>query len=160
MRDDVWKLPLSGKAKRYARRRGLRSMMRQPDDFVAVNAELTNPGKPNVFKNRDAVGLVKKSMKGYHGESRARKIIKLMLEKKINGIEEKAIFAKKKFGELKLNQIFTASLWKSGERIKFVKRDSKTATPYEHFVKHGHPRGWGYGRTQFYSDDKVIGHNK
>ena len=38
-------------------------MMRQPDDFVAVNAEITNPGKPNKFKNYDAVGKVPHAMK-------------------------------------------------------------------------------------------------
>jgi hypothetical protein len=61
VRDDIGTLPLSAKAKAYARRKGLKSMMRQPDDFVAVNAEITNPGKPNVFKNYDAAGSVKKT---------------------------------------------------------------------------------------------------
>jgi hypothetical protein len=36
-------------------------MMRQPDDFVKVNALMTNPGKPNKFTNRDAGGKVKKA---------------------------------------------------------------------------------------------------
>jgi len=35
--------------------------MRQPRDFTAVNAEITNPGKPNKFQNYDAVGSVKKT---------------------------------------------------------------------------------------------------
>lgn len=51
MRDDVWALPLQQAAKLYARRRELRSMERQPKDFVKVNAMLTNPGKPNKFRN-------------------------------------------------------------------------------------------------------------
>jgi hypothetical protein len=62
-RDDVWKLPIPRAAKLYARRSGLRSMMRQPDDYVKVNAMLTNPGLPNKFVSRDAVGKVKSAMK-------------------------------------------------------------------------------------------------
>lgn len=61
MRDDIDILPLPAKAKAYARRKGLASMMRQPDDFVAVNAEITNPGKPNKFKNNDVVGKTHKT---------------------------------------------------------------------------------------------------
>jgi hypothetical protein len=53
MRDDIDKLPLSKEAKAYARRTGLKSMMRQPKDFAVVNAQITNPGKPNVVKNYD-----------------------------------------------------------------------------------------------------------
>lgn len=53
-RDDIDKLPLSPGAKAYARRSGLKSMMRQPGDFARVNAALTNPGKPNVVKNYTA----------------------------------------------------------------------------------------------------------
>lgn len=40
-------------------------MMRQPKDFVAVNAEITNPGKPNKFRNYDAVGRVKNTWESY-----------------------------------------------------------------------------------------------
>lgn len=46
-------------------------MMRQPDDFIKVNAMLTNPGKPNKFKNYDAVGKVPHAMKG--GKSKKAK---------------------------------------------------------------------------------------
>jgi hypothetical protein len=53
MRDDIDKLPLPKEAKAYARRTGLKSMMRQPKDFAKVNAMLLNPGKPNVVKNYD-----------------------------------------------------------------------------------------------------------
>jgi hypothetical protein len=51
MRDDINKLPIPKAAKAYARRSGLKSMMRQPKDFTKVNAMLTNPGKPNKVKN-------------------------------------------------------------------------------------------------------------
>lgn len=51
MRDDINKLPLPDAAKRYARRKGLATMKRQPKEFSAVNAMLTNPGKPNKVKN-------------------------------------------------------------------------------------------------------------
>lgn len=57
MRDDINKLPLPREAKAYARRKGLKSMMQQPAQFLRVNAALTNPGKPNIFKNYD-VGKV------------------------------------------------------------------------------------------------------
>jgi len=53
-RDDIGKLPLSAGAKAYARRSGLKAMMRQPRDFARVNAEITNPGKPNKVKNYTA----------------------------------------------------------------------------------------------------------
>lgn len=53
-RDDIEKLPLPAAAKAYARRSGLKSMMRQPKDFAAVNAALTNPGKVNKVKNYTA----------------------------------------------------------------------------------------------------------
>ena len=51
MRDDINKLPLSKDAKAYARRTGLKSMMNQPKQFMKVNAQITNPGKPNKVKN-------------------------------------------------------------------------------------------------------------
>jgi hypothetical protein len=51
MRDDINKLPLSKDAKAYARRTGLKSMMDQPKQFMKVNAQILNPGKPNVMKN-------------------------------------------------------------------------------------------------------------
>jgi hypothetical protein len=51
MRDDINKLPLSKEAKAYARRTGLKSMMDQPKQFMRVNAQITNPGKPNKVKN-------------------------------------------------------------------------------------------------------------
>lgn len=63
MRDDIGKLNMSPRAKAYARRGGLASMMRQPKDFQKVNAEISNPGKPDKFVNRDAVGKVKLAMK-------------------------------------------------------------------------------------------------
>jgi hypothetical protein len=53
MRDDINKLPLSKDAKAYARRSGLKSMMNQPKAFTKVNAQITNPGKPNKVKNYD-----------------------------------------------------------------------------------------------------------
>lgn len=59
MRDDISSLPLPTIAKQYARRKGLRSMMRQPKDFERVNAVLSNPGKVDKFKSYDAVGKVK-----------------------------------------------------------------------------------------------------
>ena len=62
-RDDISKLPLPAAAKRYARRKGLRSMMRQPKDFKHVNALLTNPGRPDKFKNYDVSGKVHKAFK-------------------------------------------------------------------------------------------------
>ena len=53
-RDDVWKLPLPAAAKRYARRRGLKAMMRQPQEFQAVNAMITNPVlRSRKFRNYD-----------------------------------------------------------------------------------------------------------
>lgn len=61
-------------------------MMRQPDDFVAVNAEISNPGKPNKFKNYDAVGPVKSAMKteselgGWSSESAKQLAEKIMAE--------------------------------------------------------------------------------
>jgi len=51
MRDDLKDLPLPKAAKAYARRSGLKSMMRQPKEFQKVNAMLMNPGKPDKFKN-------------------------------------------------------------------------------------------------------------
>jgi hypothetical protein len=51
MRDDINELPLSKEAKAYARRSGLRSIMGQPKQFMRVNAQITNPGKPNKVKN-------------------------------------------------------------------------------------------------------------
>lgn len=53
-RDDINQVPIPAAARAYARRGGLRSMERQPKDFARVNAMLTNPGKPNKFKNNDA----------------------------------------------------------------------------------------------------------
>lgn len=53
MRDDIHTLPISREAKAYARRKGLKAMMRQPKDFLKVNAQLTNPGKPDRFQNYD-----------------------------------------------------------------------------------------------------------
>lgn len=50
-RDDIDKLPLPDAAKRYARRKGLKSMEQQPKPFQKVNAMLLNPGKPDHFKN-------------------------------------------------------------------------------------------------------------
>jgi hypothetical protein len=73
MRDDVWKLPLPAMAKRYARRKGLKSMMRQPKDFLKVNAMIINKGKDEGFKNRDAVGPVKLTF-----EAKKRLAIKLL----------------------------------------------------------------------------------
>lgn len=74
-RDDIGKLPLPAAAKAYARRKGLKSMMRQPKDFTHVNAMLLNPGKPNVWKNYDAVGSVKHSMKGTRVSETVQQII-------------------------------------------------------------------------------------
>jgi hypothetical protein len=42
-RDDIDQLPLPPAAKRYARRGGLKSMLRQPKDFLAVNHQIINP---------------------------------------------------------------------------------------------------------------------
>jgi hypothetical protein len=53
MRDDINKLPLSKDAKAYARRTGLKSMMDQPKQFMKVNAQILNAGKPNKMKNYD-----------------------------------------------------------------------------------------------------------
>lgn len=53
VRDDLDSLPLPPEAKAYARRKGLASMMRQPADFCRVNAMLSNPGRPDLFKNYD-----------------------------------------------------------------------------------------------------------
>ena len=62
MRDDIDKLALPRIAKAFARRGGLKSMMRQPKDFLAVNKVLVNPGlKGDKFKSRDAVGPVKQA---------------------------------------------------------------------------------------------------
>jgi len=54
LRDDIDKLPLPPAAKAYARRKGLAAMKRQPRQFQAVNAMLTNPGKPDKFKEYTA----------------------------------------------------------------------------------------------------------
>lgn len=69
-RDDIGKLPLPTAAKRYARRKGLAAMKRQPAEFKRVNAMLMNPGKPDKWKNYDvgsstagAKGKVPHSMK-------------------------------------------------------------------------------------------------
>lgn len=76
MRDDINKLPLPPAAKRYARRKGLKSMMRQPRDFLRVNAMLTNPGKRNKMRSYDAVGKVQHAMK----ESLVQSIVEELLK--------------------------------------------------------------------------------
>ncbi len=54
MRDDLKKLPLPKVAKAYARRKGLNAMKRQPQDFINVQAALTNQqSKKHGFKNDD-----------------------------------------------------------------------------------------------------------
>lgn len=69
-RDDIGSLPLPAAAKRYARRKGLAAMQRQPAEFKRVNAMLMNPGKPDKWKNFDvgastsgATGKVQHAMK-------------------------------------------------------------------------------------------------
>ena len=63
-RDDVSSLPLPATAKRYARRCGLKAMMRQPEEFQAVNAMITNPTKPDrKFHNYDYGEIVKHAIK-------------------------------------------------------------------------------------------------
>lgn len=69
--DDLRKLPLPAAAKRYARRRGLKAMMRQPRQFQRVNALLTNPGKPDKFKVYTATPTVPHAIK----DSTARKLV-------------------------------------------------------------------------------------
>lgn len=55
-RDDINSLPLPAAAKAYARRKGLKSMLRQPKDFAHVNHLIMNPTwKKNRFQQH-AVG--------------------------------------------------------------------------------------------------------
>lgn len=82
MRDDIDKLPLPKAAKAYARRSGLKSMMRQPKDFQKVNAMLLNPGKPDKFKEyevgRSTDGKRLGSMK--HAIKEAEEIVNALLD--------------------------------------------------------------------------------
>ena len=50
-RDDINILPIPAKSKAYNRRTGLKAMKRQPKQFQAANAEITNPGKKDHFQN-------------------------------------------------------------------------------------------------------------
>jgi hypothetical protein len=82
MRDDIDKLPLPKAAKAYARRSGLKSMMRQPKDFQKVNAMLLNPGKPDKFKEyecgRTTTGGRLSSQK--HAIKEAEEIVNTLLD--------------------------------------------------------------------------------
>ncbi len=46
-------IPLSKDAKAYARRSGMNALKKQPSQFQKVNAQITNPGKKDEFKNTD-----------------------------------------------------------------------------------------------------------
>lgn len=50
-RDDIGTLNIPSVAKSYARRSGLASMKKQPKEFQAMNAIISNPGKKNKFRN-------------------------------------------------------------------------------------------------------------
>ena len=64
MRDDLDKLPLPPEAKRYARRKGLASMKRQPQDFLDMCAAVTNQkDRQYGFKNKDDAGKVPHTFK-------------------------------------------------------------------------------------------------
>jgi len=81
MRDDIDKLNMPDNAKRYARRKGLASMQRQPHDALKVNATLYNFGKVFGFKNRDAGGQPKLSMNTNFSVPRtARRVVDSILE--------------------------------------------------------------------------------
>lgn len=78
-RDDIAKLPIPKIAKAYARRTGLKSMMRQPKDFAAVNAKLMNPTwKRNKFKLH-SVGQTLGNPRGGMKEA-ARRVIATLLQ--------------------------------------------------------------------------------
>jgi len=63
-RDDLKKLPLPPVAKAYARRKGLASMKRQPQDFINVMAAITNQKHlQKGFKNTDSSGKVPHAFK-------------------------------------------------------------------------------------------------
>jgi hypothetical protein len=62
--DDLPKLPLPAEAKSYARRSGLSSMKRQPQDFINMVAAVTGQkDRQHGFKNRDEGGKVAKAIK-------------------------------------------------------------------------------------------------
>jgi hypothetical protein len=60
------------------------------------------------------------------------------------------------FGEIEIDERFSANQWGHGCTHVFVKRDAKTATSAAVYDDRGHPkRGWN-GRTQFSKRDAVI----
>ncbi len=62
--DDLKNLPLPPEAKAYARRKGLASMKRQPQDFINVMAAITNQKRlKREFKSTDAGGKVPHAIK-------------------------------------------------------------------------------------------------
>ena len=64
MRDDLKKLPLPPEAKAYARRGGLASMKRQPQDFINMMAAVTNQRHlKKGFKNTGPPGQVPHTLK-------------------------------------------------------------------------------------------------
>ena len=66
-RDDIGKLPFSSQGKAYARRSGLASMKKQPQQYISMVAkELNEPSKQKGFKNFDAA---EKSSGGAMGSS-------------------------------------------------------------------------------------------
>lgn len=76
MRDDINKLPLPHEAKAYARRSGMRTLKRQPQQFINMVAAVTDQkDKKHGFKNSDEVGRVPSAIK----ESAAR-IVRFLIE--------------------------------------------------------------------------------
>jgi len=52
MRDDINTLAIPASAKKYARRKGLKSMLNQPKDYIRVVSDITNQNFKG-FPNRD-----------------------------------------------------------------------------------------------------------
>jgi hypothetical protein len=87
-RDDVKKLPLPPEAKAYARRKGLASMKRQPQDFINMVASVTNQKHLKAgFKNTDSGGKVPHAFK----ESAAQ-VVTLMVEGDDDDLDFKEVY--------------------------------------------------------------------
>jgi hypothetical protein len=64
MRDDLKKLPLPPEAKAYARRKGMKALRRQPQQFIGMVAAVSNQKHlKHGFKNTNAVGRVPHAVK-------------------------------------------------------------------------------------------------
>lgn len=89
-RDDINSLPMSSAAKHYARRSGLASMKKQPQQYINMVAADTNQkGKQHGFRNSDAEEMssggrmgssnIVTKKKGYGSESKAQAVVDRML---------------------------------------------------------------------------------